>query len=297
MTFESAANTFVLHHIGLLYAQHAFRVVTTVRLSNTLVTSILKLLLQLAIFPYGLVVGCTMSGPHGGSKILNKDYMSTLSRWLELPNMKVTMLFSSSVDKLDNANFHEKCDRKGPTLTLFKALKTGHIFGGYASISWEDKGWSTLDPSAFLFRLDEPALAPPKDGEQASAVCPSKDMSPRWGREGYFDAADFQFDLRQHSIVVLNGFGQAYAVPRTGYNGFAGFKGLKTFFDGEFIFEVLGIGEGDILENPWLSLSLDEKVCLSVWKVSVIWLTSNHANPAHILQVTSLRSGTFWCLK
>ena len=49
-------------------------------------------------------------------------------------------------------NFHEKCDDKGPTITLFRNDK-GNIFGGYLPISWKNTGGYQNENRSFIFTL------------------------------------------------------------------------------------------------------------------------------------------------
>ena len=49
--------------------------------------------------------------------------------------------------------FHNKCNNKGPTISLFKNEK-GYIFGGYASIDWQGgNGIYKSAPDSFIFTL------------------------------------------------------------------------------------------------------------------------------------------------
>ena len=63
------------------------------------------------------------------------------------------MLFRASRDGFSASNFHEKCDRRGPTVVLARST-CGHLFGGYTEQEWDSTtGWKKcLD--AFLFRLE-----------------------------------------------------------------------------------------------------------------------------------------------
>jgi hypothetical protein len=52
------------------------------------------------------------------------------------------------------ADFHEKADNKGWTVTLFKILD-GDCVGGFTTQSWHerDDNWEVRDDNAFLFNL------------------------------------------------------------------------------------------------------------------------------------------------
>ena len=57
--------------------------------------------------------------------------------------------------------FHNKCNNKGPTVSLFKNEK-GYIFGGYASIDWQGGNGSYRSaPDSFIFTLTNMYNIPP----------------------------------------------------------------------------------------------------------------------------------------
>ena len=57
-----------------------------------------------------------------------------------------------SVDGFTCNIFHEKCDNKGPTLTVVKA--NDRVFGGYTKLEWvSEKVEKYDDPTAFVFRV------------------------------------------------------------------------------------------------------------------------------------------------
>ena len=45
------------------------------------------------------------------------------------------LLYSGSEHGWHAKNFHDRCDNKGPTISLFK-IKKGDCVGGYTSIDW-----------------------------------------------------------------------------------------------------------------------------------------------------------------
>ena len=60
---------------------------------------------------------------------------------------KFELLFRGSRDGMTSNNFHEKCDNQGQTITLCINEK-GYIFGGFASIPWNNKGsWTEAQNS------------------------------------------------------------------------------------------------------------------------------------------------------
>ena len=57
-----------------------------------------------------------------------------------------------SVDGFSAEVFHEKCDNKGPTITIIKA--NDRVFGGFTNLSWDsNSGQKYGDPEAFVFRV------------------------------------------------------------------------------------------------------------------------------------------------
>ena len=83
--------------------------------------------------------------------------LKQLSEWL--PKKKTTLLFRASRDGFAPANFHQKCDGKGPTVVIAKSAG-GHIFGGYTEAAWDSSGTSKNCRDSFLFRLSGPGVGP-----------------------------------------------------------------------------------------------------------------------------------------
>ena len=62
------------------------------------------------------------------------------------------LLYRGTKDGMSGEAFHNKCNNKGPTITLIKNDK-GYIFGGYASIDWVSYDDYRSAPESFLFNL------------------------------------------------------------------------------------------------------------------------------------------------
>ena len=81
------------------------------------------------------------------------EFVQQLKEWIGF--QKIELLFRASRDGLTHKNFYEKCNEQGPTIVLIKNQK-GNIFGGYASVSWNNKN-KNIDnyyaPGSFLFSL------------------------------------------------------------------------------------------------------------------------------------------------
>ncbi|XP_062567610.1 interferon-induced protein 44-like [Saccostrea cucullata] len=62
------------------------------------------------------------------------------------------LLYAVSRDGCTGAKFHELCDNKGPTVTVFFNADD-NVYGGYASKSWTSNSEWVNDNVAFLFKL------------------------------------------------------------------------------------------------------------------------------------------------
>lgn len=84
-------------------------------------------------------------------ELLQKLYRDQLVTWIgKTCNFK--LLYKISRDGCSPQTFHQQCDGKGATVTVFyNTNKT--IYGGYLSQSWNSSGDYINDSNAFLFRL------------------------------------------------------------------------------------------------------------------------------------------------
>ena len=78
------------------------------------------------------------------------EFLKKIYEWSGYKRME--LLYRGTKDGVMAENFHKKCDNQGPTICLYKNNK-GNIFGGYASISWENSGNGKPAPDSFLFTL------------------------------------------------------------------------------------------------------------------------------------------------
>ena len=95
------------------------------------------------------------------------EFLEKIHEWIGYK--KLELLFRGTKDGMTSQSFHNKCDNQGPTITLIKNDK-GNIFGGYASISWNNDNNNTWHsaPESFLFTLiniynTEPIKLPSKN--------------------------------------------------------------------------------------------------------------------------------------
>ena len=85
----------------------------------------------------------------------DEEYYINLKNWIN-PNsdIKFKLLYRLSRDGKGFQTFHNLCDNKGMTLSLFK-LYDGNILGGYTTKDWDDSNSWKKDENAFVFSLTE----------------------------------------------------------------------------------------------------------------------------------------------
>ena len=148
------------------------------------------------------------------SQTLNFVDQQRLKTWIQrdsCPSKGCTgnLLFRATRDGFAPANFHQKCDGKGPTLVIAKSAG-GHIFGGYTETAWDSSSqWKTCRDS-FLFRLSGPGGVGPSQHRiqncQHGIYCGSA-YGPCFGDDMYFT---------DNSQVIFDGFGSSYNMNGTG---------------------------------------------------------------------------------
>lgn len=80
-----------------------------------------------------------------------KNDQLQMNKWLE-GDKKYTILYKASRDGCCATTFHNRCNNRGPTVTLLYNTYDS-VFGGYTSVSWRSVGGYQTDVKAFLFRL------------------------------------------------------------------------------------------------------------------------------------------------
>jgi len=88
----------------------------------------------------------------------HKEY-AALENWLKKPFTQWKLLYRWTVDRTSSI-FHQKCDNKGPTVSVCR-MATGAIFGGYAAKAWSSDGQYHDAPGSFLFSLTDGKGRPP----------------------------------------------------------------------------------------------------------------------------------------
>lgn len=93
--------------------------------------------------------------PYEDSKIIKKGEMEKIKNWIDDKKcLQLKLLYRLSTDGQRSADFHSKCDGKGPTLVLIENTM-GKRFGGYTNLKWNsNNAYLTNDPKGFIFSLD-----------------------------------------------------------------------------------------------------------------------------------------------
>ncbi|XP_068677924.1 uncharacterized protein [Montipora capricornis] len=138
------------------------------------------------------------ANPFEHSFILSTDKRQVLMEWLKgslvSASNNYALIYRASRDGWGAANFHIRCDGKGPTVTVVKC--GNNIFGGYTEESWEAaSGIYKRDPNSFLFSLVNPSgLRPTKlpliPGKEGLAIYCISGCGPIFGSNtpnSYYD--------------------------------------------------------------------------------------------------------------
>ncbi len=89
------------------------------------------------------------------------EFINKIYEWTGCKSME--LLYRGTRDGMSGNIFHNKCNNKGPTISLIKSDK-GYIFGGYASIDWQGGNYTYRSaPESFIFTLtNKYEIAPTK---------------------------------------------------------------------------------------------------------------------------------------
>ena len=97
------------------------------------------------------------------------------------------LVFTLSKD--NEKNFHTKCDKLGPTLSIFKIRRSYNTesynrFGGFTSLNWDCSKQSKKDESAFIFSLTKKKVFKAK--RPYNSIYCSINYGPSFGYEGLY---------------------------------------------------------------------------------------------------------------
>ena len=90
--------------------------------------------------------------------------------------IRLEKIFIMSINSSSYSDFHEYCDKKGPTLTIVKTKKN-NIFGGFTPLEWEsmnDTPKFDVEGETFIFSLDLKKKYDIIDKEKAAIYCDKK---------------------------------------------------------------------------------------------------------------------------
>ena len=103
------------------------------------------------------------------NEFLNKIYEWTGGKSMEL-------LYRGTRDGMSADAFHNRCNNKGSTISLFKN-ENGYIFGGYSSIDWTSYGDYRSAPDSFIFTLTNKYNIEPTKFPNINTSCSIYDAS------------------------------------------------------------------------------------------------------------------------
>ena len=109
-----------------------------------------------------------------------------------------TLLYRGSEHGWNFIDFHSRCDKKGPTICLFK-IKDGDCIGGYTNAQWSSEDELVDDIDAMLFNLSCYRHYPTKRVTKNEIFC-YKGCGPRFGGN----------DLKAHK-EPFNGEGHCFS--------------------------------------------------------------------------------------
>jgi hypothetical protein len=100
-----------------------------------------------------------------------------LKNWINPNNFfKSELLYRLSRDGNEVSKFHELCDDKGPTLTLFQ-IEDGNKGGIYTPLSWDINSKIKKDKETFMFNLNKNEKYNKINNNTASIFC-TRDYGP-----------------------------------------------------------------------------------------------------------------------
>ncbi|XP_066299130.1 interferon-induced protein 44-like [Branchiostoma lanceolatum] len=142
-------------------------------------------------------------------KRLTEQDEDQLREWLNKPDAGFELLFKASTQGYNPQKFHQRCNNKGPTVTVAYNA-TGWVFGGYASESWTSRGGWVQAPDSFLFCLSNAnkfdPLKFPSDGS-GHCLHDHQSYGPSFGRGHDFLTFNGNFPANNGNFVGTNGQG------------------------------------------------------------------------------------------
>ncbi|CAF1125811.1 unnamed protein product, partial [Didymodactylos carnosus] len=123
-----------------------------------------------------------------GTTVLSPEYQKKLNEFYDNLKQKWDLCYKATIDGFGVKTFHQKCDNKGPTMTIIQSSDgDGYLFGGFTNVPWTSSSGYKTDPKAFLFTLHNPHHIPAakllvSENGVNSAVYHSSFYGPSFGR-------------------------------------------------------------------------------------------------------------------
>ena len=141
------------------------------------------------------------------NECLNKIY-----EWTGGKNME--LLYRGTRDGMSAEVFHNKCNNKGPTISLFKNEK-GYIFGGYASVDWQGPSEYVYRsaPDSFIFTLTNMYNIPPTkfpNSNTNDSIYDNSSFGPAFGSSDI--SIGFSSNIARFNYCYKDVLGKGYSI-------------------------------------------------------------------------------------
>ncbi|KAK7938258.1 hypothetical protein WMY93_001584 [Mugilogobius chulae] len=155
--------------------------------------------------------------------------------------VKLTLLFKASIHGFTGAAFHQRCDTRGPSVSV-GYNSSGHVFGGYTNAPFCQSGQFVNDPKAFLFTFKEDELLKYPTTNNAYAVKMISNSGPYFGE----------------ALVLMNG---GAAVTHSNPGNYYTFPAAEMHGNDLQLIEceVYQVEETTELEKPWRVVAWDSQ--------------------------------------
>ncbi|XP_052678093.1 interferon-induced protein 44-like [Crassostrea angulata] len=185
------------------------------------------------------------------AELLTRKDKNQISQWIGRDS-QFELLYKVSRDGQSCKRFHELCDNKGPTVTIFYNTDN-NVYGGYLSDSWESTGSWCTDQKAFLFKLHsagnwKPVMFPYTSGQthfKADNHGPWFNLLPSI-YSGYIKirSAKDSYELHNSSLFDGQGFDLKGETAQSVANGHNNVTDLEVYLVKD------GLPD-DEMESPW----------------------------------------------
>lgn len=109
------------------------------------------------IIPLSVSCDSTEIQMFDGGALLSPSSQNIFCTWF--PKCAFPLVYRASRDGFKARDFHDSCDKVGPTITVIQSTE-GYLFGGYSPVSWNSSEIWATHPQCFLFTLTNPHAFP-----------------------------------------------------------------------------------------------------------------------------------------